>query len=556
MSYDRRHRKANSSKQSLVGQLEFYASLTGAKLLIPLVVNHLMSTCFRGSQHRAESGRTGGYANLTTGPLRWLKTPSALISEGRLALSSTVSKQSRDVVSQTFKRSNSVGRMPASTHTLCFLSFRPCAVSLAVRKDAARRRDILSRVNIVKRIKIGGRWRMFSIPRNAKGNYDWNAIADGRYYVEWYVGGTRRRVSAGVTAAQALEVQRRKHHELEGRKLGIPGFETAGETVKKPALHVAITKYLEQIAALKKPNTHRKYEAVLNRFGEFFRDCVSIDAISGDDLTRFVVTLKKDHGLGSNTILHNAVIVAQFLKRHGRSGITKELPLPERITPLVKIYRHEELARFFAACSDTERALFATFLLTGFREQEVMYLRWSDINFELRTVRVTSKPELGFYPKRWEDREIPAPVELIDELRKHTHRPNCQFVFPSPTGNREQHMLDHCKSIAKRAKLNPTKFDLKTFRSTYATGMLRRGFDVRTVQHWMGHKSLETTMRYLAPATDVHDALDLVTIPSVGKAAPAPRKSVARETGTPRKGRPVRSPVGAVSDALAAKTVS
>src|ERR1700719_1328423 len=75
--------------------------------------------------------------------------------------------------------------MPASTHPLCFLSFRPCAVSLAVRKDAARRRDILSRVNIVKRIKIGGRWKMFSIPRNAKGNYDWNAIANGRYYVEW-----------------------------------------------------------------------------------------------------------------------------------------------------------------------------------------------------------------------------------------------------------------------------------------------------------------------------------------------------------------------------------
>ena len=46
-----------------------------------------------------------------------------------------------------------------------------------------------------------------------------------------------------------------------------------------------------------------------------------------------------------------------------------------------------------------------------------MFLRWSDVNFELRTVRVTSKPELGFYPKRWEDGEIPAPVELIDELR-------------------------------------------------------------------------------------------------------------------------------------------
>jgi site-specific recombinase XerC len=61
--------------------------------------------------------------------------------------------------------------------------------------------------------------------------------------------------------------------------------------------------------------------------------------------------------------------------------------------------------------------------------------------------------------------------------------------------------------------------------------MLRRGFDVRTVQHWMGHKSLETTMRYLAPATDVHDELDLATIPSVGKADPAAAKGSGARDG-------------------------
>ena len=61
---------------------------------------------------------------------------------------------------------------------------------------------------------------------------------------------------------------------------------------------------------------------MLERFLDFFRDRASIDAISADDLTRFVVTLKRDHGLGSNTILYNAVIIAQFLQRHGRSGIT------------------------------------------------------------------------------------------------------------------------------------------------------------------------------------------------------------------------------------------
>ena len=90
-----------------------------------------------------------------------------------------------------------------------------------------------------------------------------------------------------------------------------------------------------------------------------------------------------------------------------------------------------------------------------------------------------------------------------------------QFVFPSRTGNREQHMLDRCKAVAARAELDAGKFDLKTFRSTYASRMLRAGFDVRTVQHWMGHKSLETTMRYLVPATDVHKRLDEIGVPGL-----------------------------------------
>src|SRR5439155_7093067 len=60
-----------------------------------------------------------------------------------------------------------------------------------------------------------------------------------------------------------------------------------------------VNKYLEQIEALKKPKTHRKYEAVLKRFLDYFLDRDSIDAISADDLTGFVVSLKKDHRLGS-----------------------------------------------------------------------------------------------------------------------------------------------------------------------------------------------------------------------------------------------------------------
>jgi integrase len=210
-------------------------------------------------------------------------------------------------------------------------------------------------------------------------------------------------------------------------------------------LHLALERYLTQVETLNKPNTLRKYRCVLNRFVEHFQ---------------------------------------------------------ERLT-LPREYTEEDLTRFLAACDGFEKALLSSFVLTGLREQEMVHLVWSNLNFKLRTVRVTAKPQFGFYPKRWEEREIPIPVQLAQMLREHPRRSGTEFVFPSPTGNREQNMLLRCKDVAGRAELDSAGFDVKTFRSTYATRMLGAGFDVRTVQHWMGHKSLETTMRYLVPASEV-----------------------------------------------------
>ena len=291
---------------------------------------------------------------------------------------------------------------------------------------------------------------------------------------------------------------------------------TVAAAAEPPTVRKLIDRYLDQIKTLKKPNTHRKYDAVLTRFAKVF-DRRTLDSISTEELNDYVVALMKS-GMSANTVLHNVVIIAQFCKRNGRPGLTRLLHLPERISPLPLEYTEEELASFFEVTTDRERELFSTFLLTGFREQEVAFLFWSDINLRLRTIRVTSKPHLGFSPKRWEEREIPIPVELAKLLEKRPHLHSERFVFPSPTGNREHNMLLKCKAVAERAGLNSEKFDLKTFRSTYATRMLRSGFDVRTVQHWMGHKSLETTMRYLVPASDVHDRLDQVVVPSVAKA--------------------------------------
>ena len=53
-----------------------------------------------------------------------------------------------------------------------------------------------------------------SIPKKPNGQRDWNALPDGSYFIEWRQNSKRRRLPAGTTVAQALEVQRRKHAEL------------------------------------------------------------------------------------------------------------------------------------------------------------------------------------------------------------------------------------------------------------------------------------------------------------------------------------------------------
>ena len=54
--------------------------------------------------------------------------------------------------------------------------------------------------------------------------------------------------------------------------------------------------------------------------------------------------------------------------------------------------------------------------------------------------------------------------------------------------------------IAERAELDKDGFWLHKFRSTFATRCLWAGVDLRTVQQWLGHSDMESTMRYLKPS--------------------------------------------------------
>ena len=61
-------------------------------------------------------------------------------------------------------------------------------------------------------------------------------------------------------------------------------------------------------------------------------------------------------------------------------------------------------------------------------------------------------------------------------------------------------MIRALKRNGKKAGLNRNNFWLHKFRTTFATNALRKGVDLRTLQSWLGHSDLESTMRYLQPA--------------------------------------------------------
>jgi integrase len=95
-----------------------------------------------------------------------------------------------------------------------------------------------------------------------------------------------------------------------------------------------------------------------------------------------------------------------------------------------------------------------------------------------------------------------VPRELLADLKawKAQSDPACELVFPTSRCRPKFDFLDVCKSVAERAGLNRDSAWLHKFRATFATEHLWKGVDLRTVQSWLGHKDLKSTMRYLKPS--------------------------------------------------------
>jgi integrase len=227
-----------------------------------------------------------------------------------------------------------------------------------------------------------------------------------------------------------------------------------------------------------------------------------LEDIDRKDLLRFHAFLRDDKDQAPRSCWNKFSNVMSFLKAQGVHGLAKKNDWPRFTEEEPETSEEEELNKLFAVCDAEERLWFEFFLMTGMREQEVMHTYWSDVNFGAPTIRVSHKPDRGWTPKAYREREIPIPAKLLKSLKalKAKSDRDCTLVFPTARCRPKLNFLDDLKAVAERAKLDKDTFWLHKFRATFATRCLWAGVDLRTVQQWLGHSDIESTMRYLKPS--------------------------------------------------------
>lgn len=361
-------------------------------------------------------------------------------------------------------------------------------------------------VNLTKRVKTpaGKRYCPVVVSANGRIKPHWVIVEgreelhpEGAYYLDWNRGKKRTRESVGKDAALAFSRKMTKEAQLKAVDLGIALAETPDNRLN---LQSAIAAYLGEIKMTKKKTTWWCYAVSLRYFQE---SCTKqyMDELERMDMLKFAAFLRDSKNQSPRSCRNKFGDVVVFLRTLDKHGIVGKRDWPRYVDQAVEIYEKEDLDKLFAACTPDERLVYEFFLQTGMRDQEVMHCSWRDINFNQKSITMRWKPFYSWSPKAYKEREIPIPQKLADKLR--TAKPKDakdSLLFPTDTGRPQQNFLIFLKAIAKRAKLDPSQYYLHKFRATFCSWHLRSGTDLATVQSWMGHSSLSSTMRYLAVA--------------------------------------------------------
>ncbi len=263
-----------------------------------------------------------------------------------------------------------------------------------------------------------------------------------------------------------------------------------------------IDKYIRYLEVEKDYSRHTilNYSKDLSEFKAFLgeRALETVDYLA---LRKFLSVLR-ERNLKSRSVSRKLSCLRSFFRFLNREGLLKSDPAKTVSNPklekhLPKFLTEEEIARLIESPDSAkllglrDRAILETFYSTGMRVSELVGLNLEDIDFFSGVVKVRGKGK--------KERMVPIGEKALGVLRDYAQKKknSQQAVFLNKNGRRltdrgVRLILDkYIRVTALREDISP-----HSLRHSFATHLLNRGADLRSVQELLGHANLSTTQIY------------------------------------------------------------
>ncbi len=337
----------------------------------------------------------------------------------------------------------------------------------------------------------------------------------------------RRRVGTAAGVAGEREDRRRRYEvtvaELQARVPPDPLFD---DTVR--LMRVRHMAYRTEVA----------YLGWLRRLESYFRGKKTLDELGEEELKQFLSYLAVEEGVSAATqrqALNAGVFFLREVCRQELGDFSDYVQAnPRKYYPVV--YAREEIKQVLEAMQGRWRLMARLQYGCGLRISELCRVRVKDVDLSRGKLYIRAG-------KGDKDRCVPLPVSLREDLQGHLEGvrgvyekdraqaragvslPNALdrkmpkagerwewfWVFPAndlsldPRGDsgvrRRHHILpgvyQRRLSEGVRAAGIPKRSNSHILRHSYATHLLENGTNIRTVQEFLGHACVETTMIYL-----------------------------------------------------------
>ena len=257
------------------------------------------------------------------------------------------------------------------------------------------------------------------------------------------------------------------------------------------------------LAQGKSSNTAQAYLSDLRAMSRFLAPSgKTLLTFDPEDLARYFSEKGELSARTRSRILSSLRTWSRYLEGEGiRKDPTEEISSPKISRRLPKVLSQEEIARLLSAPDDKrpegvrDRALLAFFYASGLRVSEVATFPASRLDLETGALRVTgkgAKERIAFL-----DSSSLALVRTYCETVRRVFRPSGPELFVARDGAplSRQALWTLIRKYGQKAGIT-SPLSPHVLRHSFATHLLEKGLDIRSIQLLLGHEDIRTTEIY------------------------------------------------------------